>query len=59
MKFRQGYINVRKKAEKKEKRDKKQERQKERNKERKRKIVNLAYSAEHRISMFYRGELDS
>ena len=37
---------------KQEKREKKRERQKERKKERKRKIVNLAYLAEHRISIF-------
>ena len=43
------------KRKRKEKRDKKRERQKKI----KRKIVNLAYMPEHRISIFYRGENDS
>ena len=56
MKLWQGYINDRKKEEKNKK--EKQEKKRERQKERKSKIVNLAYLAEHQISMFYRGELD-
>ena len=43
------------KRKRKEKREKKRERQKEI----KRKIVNLVYLPEHRISIFYRGEHDS
>ena len=47
IKFRQWYINVSKKAEKEGKREKKRERKKDR-----RKNVNLAYLAEHLISIF-------
>ena len=48
-----------KRRRKNEKREKKLERQKERKKERKGKIVNSAYLAEHRISIFLSRELDS
>ena len=57
MKLRQGYINGRKKAQEKE--EKRETREERRTTDKKRKIKKLAYSAEHRISIFYRGELDS
>ena len=43
----------------KEKRKEKREKKRERQKERMRKIVDLAYLAEHRISMYLSTELDS